>query len=125
MTNDVLKTRNSLMIITVVLGAICMVIGLFFTKDIISWLLGVGIGVIICLFRVMSMARGLEKTVDMTPNNAGNYARLQYMFRYLVSFAVAIGACYLGFANPIGVIVGLVLLQPAVYIHNFIDSRKN
>ena len=66
MTNDVKKTRNSLMITTVVLGIICMVIGVFFTSDKIAWLLGVAIGVVICLFRVISMTKSLEKVVDMS-----------------------------------------------------------
>lgn len=123
MTNDVVKTRNSLMITTVILGIICMVIGVFFTSDKISWLLGVAIGVAVCLFRVISMARGLEKIVDMSPDNANNYARAMYMFRYAVSCVVAVCACYFGIANPIGVIVGLLLLQPATYIYNFIDTK--
>ena len=123
MTNDVKKTRNSLMITTVVLGIICMVIGVFFTSDKIACVLGVAIGVVICLFRVISMTKSLEKVVDMSPDNANNYAKAMYMFRYVVSLAIAIGACYLRVANPIGVIVGLLLLQPATYIYNFIDAR--
>lgn len=125
MTNDVIKTRNSLMLITVVLGVICMVIGLFFVDSLIAWTLGIVIGVLMCIFRVFSMTKGLEKAVDMTPEDAKNYARAQYMLRYIITFAVAVIACYKGFANPVGVIVGLILLQPAVYIYNFIDSRAN
>ena len=116
MTNDVIKTRNSLMITTVILGIICMVIGVFFTSDKISWLLGVAIGVAVCLFRVISMARGLEKIVDMSPDNANNYARAMYMFRYVVSCVVAVCACYFGIANPIGVIVGLLFTACNIYL---------
>lgn len=125
MTDDVLKTRNSLMLITVALGVICMVIGLFFVDSLITWILGIAIGVLICIFRVFSMTRCLEKAVDMEPEDAKNYAKSQYMLRYIIAFAVAVIACYKGFANPIGVIVGLVLLQPAVYIYNFIDRKAN
>ena len=71
------------------------------------------------------MTRCLEKAVDMEPEDAKNYAKSQYMLRYIIAFAVAVIACYKGFANPIGVIVGLVLLQPAVYIYNFIDRKAN
>lgn len=125
MTDDVLKTRNSLMLITVALGVICMVTGLFFVDSLITWILGIAIGVLICIFRVFSMTRCLEKAVDMEPEDAKNYAKSQYMLRYIIAFAVAVIACYKGFANPIGVIVGLVLLQPAVYIYNFIDRKAN
>lgn len=125
MTNDVIKTRNGLIMTTIVLGIICIAVGLFFVDGMLSWILGVVIGVLICMFRVFSMTRSIEKSVDMSPEDAKNYAKSQYMLRYIVTFAAAIAACYLGFANPVGVIVGLVLLQPAVYIYNFIDKKTD
>lgn len=125
MTDDVVKTRNSLVMITIVLGIICLVIGMFFVDNIFPWIVGIAIGVIICVFRVFSMSRSLEKAVEMTPEDAKNYTRAHYMLRYIISFVIAVIACYKGLANPVGVIVGLVLLQPAVYIYNFIDRRNS
>lgn len=123
MTSDVIKTRNSLMIITVVLGIICMAAGFLFTESIIMWTVGIALGVLICVFRVLSMTKSLERASEMAPENAKNYARAQYMLRYVITLAIAVFACYKGFADPIGLIVGLVLLQPAVYIYNFITNR--
>lgn len=123
MTSDAVKTRNSLMIITVVLGIICMAAGFVFTDSILMWTVGIALGVLICIFRVLSMTRSLEKAAEMAPENAQNYARAQYMLRYVITLAVAVFACYKGFADPIALIVGLVLLQPAVYIYNFIMNR--
>lgn len=125
MTDDVVKTRNSLVMITIVLGIICLVIGMFFVDNIFPWIVGIAIGVIICAFRVFSMSRSLEKAVEMTSEDAKNYTRAHYMLRYIISFVIAVIACYKGLANPVGVIVGLVLLQPAVYIYNFIDRRNS
>ena len=59
----------------------------------------------------------------MTKENAQNYGRAQYMLRYVITLAAAVFACYKGFADPVALIVGLVLLQPAVYICNFIMNR--
>lgn len=123
MTNDAVKTRNSLMIITVVLGVICMAAGFVFTDSILMWAVGIALGVLICIFRVLSMTRSLEKAAEMTPENAQNYGRAQYMLRYVITLAAAVFACYKGFADPVALIVGLVLLQPAVYICNFIMNR--
>lgn len=120
MTSDVLKTRNSLIIITVILGIICMIIGFIFTESMIMWAVGMAIGVLICIFRVLSMTRSLEKAADMSPENAKNYARMQYMLRYVITLAIAVIACYKGIADPIALIIGIVLLQPAVYIYNLI-----
>lgn len=125
MISDVVKTRNSLMIITVVLGIICMAAGIIFTDSLFMWAAGIALGVLICIFRVMSMTKSLEKAAEMAPENAKNYARAQYMLRYVITLAVAVFACYKGFADPIALIVGLVLLQPAVYIYNFITSRAD
>lgn len=125
MTNDVIKTRNGLVMTTIVLGIICIAVGLFFVDGMLSWILGVVIGVLICMFRVFSMTRSIEKSVDMSPEDAKKFSQLQYMFRYVVTLAVAVIACYTGYANVFGVIVGLVLLQPAVYIYNFIDKKNH
>ncbi|MDO4299872.1 MAG: ATP synthase subunit I [Clostridia bacterium] len=125
MTNDVIKTRNGLILTTIVLGIVCIAAGMFFVSSLLPWILGVAIGVLMCVFRVFSMTKSIEKAVDMSPEDAKNYAKSQYMLRYIITFAVAVAACYMGFANPVGVIVGLVLLQPAVYIYNFIDKRTN
>ena len=125
MTKEMIKTRNSLMITLLVLGAISFIVGLFFLENFISWFLGIVIGILISLFRLFSMSKSLEKTVDMEVENAKNYYKAQYMLRYIVSFAIAVVACYLGFANPIGLIVGLVLLQPTVYIYQLIEKKKN
>lgn len=124
MTNEVIKTRNSLTAITIVLGLVCIIAGVFFTESLIKWALGIAIGVLICVFRIFSMTRSLSRAADMEPTDAKNYARAQYMMRYIITFAAAAVVCYMGFANPLGVIVGLILLQPAVYIYNFIDGRK-
>ena len=125
MTKEMIKTRNSLMITLLVLGAISFIVGLFFVENFISWFLGIVIGILISLFRLFSMSKSLEKIVDMEVENAKNYYKAQYMLRYIVSFAIAVVACYLGFANPIGLIVGLVLLQPTVYIYQLIEKKKN
>ena len=125
MTNDVIKTRNGLILTTIVLGIVCIVVGLFFVNGMLPWILGIVIGVLMCIFRVFSMTRSIEKAVNMIPEDAKNYARAQYMLRYIITFTIAVIACYKGIADPIGVIVGLVLLQPAVYIYNFIDRKAN
>lgn len=125
MTNDVIKTRNGLILTTIVLGIVCIVVGLFFVNGMLPWILGIVIGVLMCIFRVFSMTRSIEKAVNMTPEDAKNFAQLQYVFRYVVTLAVAVVACYTGYANVFGVIVGLLLLQPAVYIYNFIDKKSD
>ncbi len=124
MTKEVIKTRNSLMLITAALGLVCIIVGAFFAESLIKWALGIAIGVLICIFRILSMTRSLSRAADMQPEDAKNYARAQYMLRYIITFAAAAVVCYMGFASPLGVIVGLILLQPAVYIYNFIDGRK-
>lgn len=125
MTNDVVKTRNGLAVTTIVLGIICIAAGLFFVDNLLSWIIGVAIGTAICVFRVFSMTRSIEKSVEMSPEDAKNYAKLHYMLRYLITLAVAVAVCCTGYANVFGVIVGLLLLQPAVYIYNFMGKKKN
>lgn len=125
MTDDVIKTRNGLVVTTIILGIICGLVGIFFVGSPIKWVVGVAIGVLLCIFRAMSMTRSISKAVEMSPEDAKNYSKSQYMLRYVVTLVIAVVVCYLDYANPIGLIVGLLLLQPAVYIYNFIEKRSS
>ena len=60
--------------------------------------------------------------MDMTSQKAINYTRIHYTLRYFLTFVVLLVAVYRGF-NLYGVIIGVVLTIPAVYIVNF--KNKN
>ncbi len=124
MTSDVVKTRNGLIITTAVMAIIICVVGLFITEQTIPWLAGIAVGTALSIGRVVLLTKSLSKTVDMDKETASKVSQAHYMLRYLATLVIAVLAIILG-AHPIGVIVGLILVQPAVYIYNFIFNKQS
>ena len=76
------------------------------------------------LLRVYMLERTLDKAVDMDPKNANNYTRANYTMRLVVSVVIVVLACLVEQINVVGVLIGLLLVQPAAYITNFITANK-
>lgn len=107
------------------LGIIALGIGMFFVENILYWIIGIVAGTIISVIKVIMLYKTLDKAVDMSPEDAKNYTRSRYTFRMVLSIVLVIVAIKIPYVNVIGVIVGLLLVQPAVYIVNFINKNNN
>lgn len=107
------------------LGIIALGIGIFFVDNILYWIIGIVAGTIISVLKVIMLYKTLDKAVDMSPEDAKNYTRTRYTFRMVLSIVLVIVAIKIPYVNVIGVIVGLLLVQPAVYIVNFINKNNN
>ena len=59
------------------------------------------------------LERTLDKAVDMDPKNANNYTRANYTMRLVVSVVIVVLACLVEQINVVGVLIGLLLVQPA------------
>lgn len=108
----------------IALGVIALGVGIFFVDNRLYWILGIAAGTGVSVLKVTMLNRTLNKAVDMSPEDAKNYTRVRYTYRMVLSIAVVVLAVKLVWFNVVGVIVGLLLVQPAVYIVNFI-GRKN
>ena len=118
------ETLNKILLFTCILGLIAFGIGVFFTKDILGWALGIIVGTLVSVLKVFLLERTLNKAVDMSPEDAKNYTRSRYTFRMVLRILVLVASIKIHFIDVIGVIVGLLLVQPAVYIVNFINRGK-
>ncbi len=118
------KVLKQIIISIAALGIIAMGIGIYFADNILYWVLGIAAGTAISMLKVIMLERTLDRAVDMPPEDAKNYTRSRYTFRMILSIAAVVVAIKLPWFNVIGVIVGLLLVQPAVYIVNF-TGRNN
>ena len=116
-------TCKKLSTVIAVLGLIALVVGLFFASNKIYWIVGIVLGTVASLGKVYMLERTLDKAVDMDPKNANNYTRANYTMR-LVSVVIVVLACIVEQINVVGVLIGLLLVQPAAYITNFITANK-
>ncbi len=121
---DMSKTLKQIIITVAALGVIAFGIGIFFTENVLFWLIGIAFGTIISIIKVILLEKTLNKAVDMPPEDAKNYTRSRYTLRLVLSVVLIVAAVKIPYINVIGVIVGLLLVQPAVYIVNF-ANRKN
>lgn len=124
MEMDIYKTLKQIIATVAALGAVAFIIGAFFAESLLFWLLGIALGTLVSVIKVILLKRTLDKAVDMSPEDAKNYTRSRYTLRLVLSVAVIAVTFKIPYFNVIGVIVGLLLIQPAVYIVNFINRKK-
>lgn len=124
MDMDLSRTLKQIIITVAALGVIAFGIGLFFVGSVLYWLLGIALGTVVSVIKVILLEKTLNKAVDMSPEDAKNYTKSRYTLRLVLSVVLIVVAFKIPCFDVIGVIVGLLLIQPAVYIVNFIN-RKN
>ncbi len=124
MNNDLSKTLKDILISILALAVIAFGIGLFWVDNILMWATGLLIGTAVSALKVFMLKRTLDKAVDMSPEDAKNYTRSRYTLRFVLSVVVVAVVFKVGCGNVFGVVIGLLLVQPAVYIVNFLNKRN-
>jgi len=111
-------TAKNLIITMAAISLLCLGIGLMFFENKYAYAKGILFGTIISILKLLLLERTLNKTVDMDKNNASNFARAHYMIRYFITIVVLAVAAKVDSIDLIGVIIGLFVLRPAVFIVN-------
>lgn len=128
-TKIVVKQLNfviiGLAVLCACIGVICISTGILGADEsILYWILGVAFGTAVSLVKLLMIERTVERAVDMEPQNAKNYVNSRASFRFVLTIVMVVVAIKIPFFNILGVIVGLILTQPAVYIVNFINRNQ-
>lgn len=111
--------------IILILELAALVIGMFFIKNPIYYALGVITGTAVSVARFLLLERTLNKSVLMAPAEAQNYVRLHYGLRMAAIAVIAIIAAKVRFIDVWGLVVGLLPVQPAVYIRGLLYREKD
>ena len=77
---------------------------------------GLSLGAAVSAVKVISLERGIGKSLSMNSLSAGLYAFLQITLRNVLSAGVLIGAVLLRGVNVWGAAAGLLLLQSAAFV---------
>ena len=115
-------TKNVIKVI-LVLELLAFGIGAFFTKNILYWALGIAVGTVISAARLILLERTLKKSLDMPPQNAQSYTQLHYSMRMIGIVAAAFIVVKVGFIDIVGFVIGLLPVQPAVYIQGLLSKK--
>ena len=122
MLEDALKVKDKLIITIGIMALIVFIIGVFLVNNIVAWLIGVAIGAALSIARVLHILSTLDKGMSMQADKAVLYSRAMYTLRYSLTMIIALVAIVLG-SNAYGVIGGLILVQPAVYISGCLKNQ--
>ena len=112
-------TSKQIIVTTIALFCIIFGIATFIVSDVKSFLIGLAFSIL----KLILLEKTLNKAMDMTGAKAVNYTRIHYTLRYFLTFIVLLIAVFRDF-NIIGVIIGILLTVPAIYIVNF-KNKKN
>ena len=118
------QTSKSVVKIILMLGLICFGIGMFFIENILYYAIGITLGTGVSAARFLLLERALNRSVEMAPADAQNYTRLQYILRMTGIVIIAFIAAKVRYIDIVGFIAGLLLVQPAVYIHGLLNRNK-
>ncbi len=119
-----IKPSDTLSFIMLSMAGICLIIlilGIIFAKEPLYFALGVLFGAVVSCIRILLLSRAINRAVDMEPAESKAYMTAQYSTRMLLAIAAVVaGAMLQEYISIIGLILGLIAMQPAVYLANII-----
>lgn len=104
--------------------AIIYSIGLFLTKNIASWTLGILFGLVIALLKLKLMENTFSKAVTMPEARAKGYTQKHYMLRYFITGTVLLIAAMEPSINLLGVFIGLLSMKVGAYIQLWLPADR-
>ncbi|GEM_PF-5041466 len=103
---------------------IILIIGIFVSKQPLNFILGLLFGAAVSVIRILMLAKSVKVSVEMEPAESKTYMMGQYNLRMLLTVAAVVAGAMLKERFSIfGIILGLIAMQPSVYIANFIYER--
>lgn len=120
----VLPITKQIIMMMVSLVLICLGVGIFLVDNKKTFIFGILYGAIFSALKVILLEKTLNKAVDMSAQKATNYIRIHYVLRYFLTFAILGIAVYRSDIMDIyGVIIGFLVLRPAIYLVNSKNNR--
>jgi hypothetical protein len=117
------QTLRELQIGVIICGVLNIVIGMWFPKSMLHYVLGGLLGTVAALVMTDNMAKAIVRAVE---NEAKAAARIRFAFflRYLIAIVVMVVACVSPYVNPIATFIGLFSLKFATYLTPLIHKKN-
>lgn len=110
------STLAELLFGIIFLGAVFQAGCLIISKEYIHDAAGLWTGVAIACFMAAHMKKSIEETLDTGPDGAERHARNAYLMRTFIALLIMGTVIYLGWANPITLILGILSLKLSAYM---------
>jgi len=111
---------------TCVFAAIFIVTGaaLYRSIDSLWFAFGVLLGSACNVAKIILLNRAVDKAIKMDQKAAGDYIRIQYVFRLAVTIAVLLASHYAPFLNLYGAAAGIFTMQFATIAAKIASKKK-
>ena len=100
-------------------GILVEVIGLFIVKDRLSYTIGVALGTAVAVWMSMSIARTLERGLQMNRGRSQRFMTARSLLRWLVMLAVVWAGLRFDAISFPGVLLGIIGLKLAALLHTY------
>ena len=115
------QTLRELQIGVIIFGILNILIGMWFPKNMLAWVLGGVFGTVTALVMTDNMARAVVKAVS-DETKASARMRFAFFFRYALAVVVMIVACVSPYTNPIATFIGIFSIKFATYLSPLIHK---
>ena len=121
--NQVKETLTGLLIGIGVYSVIVEIIGIIFSEDILSYTLGLLVGVVVAVILIIHMTRTLDDALDLPQDYATRYMRKKTVFRIVLMLAALLGAMLIPHVNFFTVLLGLLGMKVGALMAPFFLKR--
>ena len=121
------ELTREMLITMVVYGVVLQVICIFLPGDLLKMACGLWIGIAIGAGMLIHMKNSLIEALDLGEAGAKKYMQKSYMKRYIVVVVVFIAVAYLGIANVLTLLAGVMGLKVSAYLQPVLQKvlKKN
>lgn len=118
------STTKQILIMMFALSLILFGIGSLFTENILSFFIGFLLGTGFSMLKLILLEKTISRAMEMPQEKAINYTRLHYTLRYILTGVVLLIAVFRKEQiDLIAVIIGLIILRPAIYLVALKEKR--
>ncbi len=115
---------NSLRYFIIFVISSIILIGIFFTDNKISWVLGAIFGLANAILLFFDLKRTIELAVEMDAKKAESYAFSKYMFRFLVTGIIIYISIRFKYFHVVSTVLGLTSIKMAILLKGIIFREK-
>ena len=112
------KTALAVSILLLVIVAAGFAYYRSFTLGYLYFIVGAILGAALNIYKIIAINRVINRAPGMDPESAGNYARGQYLLRFLLTTVVLFAAALVPFINIWGTAAGIFTMPVATFFAN-------
>ena len=109
------QTLRELQIGVIFCGILNILIGMWFPKNMLHYVLGGLLGTVCALVMTDNMAKAIVRAVS-DESKASTRIRVAFFLRYAIAIVVMVVACVSPYTNPIATFIGIFSLKFATYL---------